>query len=162
MLTNYECNTPKDFDFIIGDWSVKHRRLTCFLTECDEWIEFTGTSSVQKTLGGFGNIEDVQLQLPTSPYRAIALRSYDSMSQNWSIWWLDGRSPNTLDVPVVGQFKQGIGEFFADEVIKGVPVKVRFTWFSTNPNTPRWEQAFSKDNGATWQTNWIMTFAKRM
>jgi hypothetical protein len=71
---------------------------------------------------------------------------------------LDGRSPDSIDVPVVGSFKNGIGLFFADDVINGIPVKVKFTWITSNPNKPRWEQAFSKDAGTTWETNWIMEF----
>jgi hypothetical protein len=26
--------------------------------------------------------------------------------------------------------------------------------------TPRWEQAFSEDGGETWETNWVMDFAR--
>ena len=54
MLKNIEDNAPKDFDFIIGDWSVKHRRLKDSLNGSDEWVEFEGSSSTRKTMGGFG------------------------------------------------------------------------------------------------------------
>ncbi|WMN62055.1 DUF1579 domain-containing protein (plasmid) [Pseudoalteromonas xiamenensis] len=160
MLTDFELNAPKDFDFIIGDWTVKHRRLKDILNNCDEWIEFKGDSSTRKTLGGFGNLEDNHLHFPESSFRAVALRSYNSESGEWSIWWLDGRSPNTLDVPVVGSFNDGVGVFYADDVLDGVSIKVRFKWISLDPNTPRWEQAFSKDDGKTWETNWTMEFSQ--
>jgi hypothetical protein len=26
--------------------------------------------------------------------------------------------------------------------------------------TPRWEQAFSADDGDTWETNWVMEFSR--
>lgn len=51
MQDNLEINAPKDFDFIIGDWDVKHRRLKNLLNDCDEWVEFDGRSSTIKTLG---------------------------------------------------------------------------------------------------------------
>jgi hypothetical protein len=33
------------------------------------------------------------------------------------------------------------------------------TWFSS-PDTPRWEQAFSADEGKTWETNWMWTLSR--
>lgn len=161
MLLDLEPSAPQDFDFIIGDWIVKHRRLKDILNGGEEWIEFNGLSSTVNTLGGFGNIEDVQLNFPGAPVRAKAIRSYNSETGEWSIWWLDGRSPSALDTPVVGKFSEGIGRFYADEVYNGTPIKVRFLWNSTNPSIPTWEQAFSKDNGKTWETNWLMEFTPK-
>jgi hypothetical protein len=160
MLTNLEPNAPKDFDFIIGDWVVKHRRLKDILNDSDEWLEFKGISSTQKTLGGFGNIEDNQLYFPETTFRAVALRSFNTELNTWSIWWLDGRFPDVLDVPVVGSFINGVGVFYADDVLNGVNIKVRFKWISLDPIKPRWEQAFSKDDGKNWETNWTMEFSK--
>ena len=37
-----EPNAPQDFDFIIGDWQVRHRRLTAFFADNPEWITFQG------------------------------------------------------------------------------------------------------------------------
>ncbi|WP_440055722.1 DUF1579 domain-containing protein [Pseudoalteromonas sp. T1lg65] len=161
MLLDLEPNAPRDFDFIIGDWNVKHRRLKDILNGGEEWIEFNGLSSTVKTLGGYGNIEDVQLNFPDLSVRAKAIRSYNSETGEWSIWWLDGRNPNALDTPVVGKFSEGIGQFYADEVYNDAPIKVRFLWNSTNPIKPKWEQAFSKDNGETWETNWLMEFTPK-
>ena len=149
---------PDDFDFIIGDWRVRHRRLKTRLAGCDEWIEFEGTSTTRKILGGYGNLEDNALDLPEGAYRAVALRSFDPATATWSIWWLDGRHPDRIDTPVVGRFTDGIGLFYADDSLDGTPIRVRFTWSSTDTDTPRWEQAFSVDGGDTWETNWTMDF----
>lgn len=151
-------SSAADFDFFIGCWHVAHRRLRARLVGCDEWIEFTGTSSVQKILGGLGNIDDNALDLPGSAYRALTLRSYDSVSRCWSIWWLDGRYPGNLDTPVVGKFDNRVGTFYADDMLDGRPIRVRFLWTMRGSGQPRWEQAFSADAGATWETNWIMDF----
>ena len=151
---------PDDFDFIIGDWRVRHRRLKTRLAGCDEWIEFEGTSTTRKILGGYGNLEDNALDLPEGAYRAVALRSFDPATATWSIWWLDGRHPDRIDTPVVGRFTDGIGLFYADDSLDGTPIRVRFTWSSTDTDTPRWEQAFSVDGGDTWETNWTMDFAR--
>lgn len=151
-------DAPTDFDFIIGDWDVAHRRLNSRLNGCTEWTEFTGHSSTRKTLGGFGNLEDNILDFPDGRVRALALRSYCAEAGTWSIWWLDGRHPTTLDVPVVGSFADHVGLFFADDVFEGQPIKVRFTWTARPGTSPTWEQAFSNDGGATWETNWTMRF----
>lgn len=155
-----ETPAPKDFDFIIGDWQVRHRRLNERLTGCKDWTEFNGLSSTRKILGGFGNVEDNLLCFPEGDVRAAAFRSYNPATAAWSIWWLDGRNPHQLDVPVVGRFSASTGTFFADDSLNGQPVKVRFTWNANPGGNPTWEQAFSPDGGATWETNWTMEFSR--
>lgn len=149
---------PADFDFVIGDWVVRHRRLKERLAGCDEWLEFDGKMSTQKILGGFGNIEDNILQLPDGEVRAVALRSYDQNTRLWSIWWLDGRFPDRIDVPVAGKFVDGVGTFFANDTCQGIPITIRFVWRQLAPGLLRWEQAFSADAGTSWETNWTMEF----
>lgn len=151
---------PADFDFIVGDWRVEHRRLNARLSNCADWTDFVGLSSTSKILGGFGNLEDNILHFPEGSVRAVAMRSYCRKSGQWSIWWLDGRSPTQLDTPVVGKFDNHIGLFFADDILDGKAIKVRFTWTATPGVNPRWEQAFSNDAGRTWETNWRMEFSR--
>jgi hypothetical protein len=149
-----------DFDFFHGEWIVKHRRLTARLKGGVHWEEFGGTCAARPVLGGFGNVDDNLLDLPDGAYRAITIRSFDAMSGLWAIWWLDGRHPHRLDVPVVGQFVDGIGIFLADDVYEDRPIKVRFRWAHETPGTCQWQQAFSGDGGKTWETNWMMDFTK--
>lgn len=147
-----------DFDFVIGDWRVSHRRLKRRLAGDQDWEEFGGASSTRKILGGLGNIEDNWINLPGGAYRAVAVRSFDPEAGTWAIWWLDARAPHRLDVPVIGGFKDGVGAFFAEDVLDGRAIKVRFLWTRTDTASPQWEQAFSPDGGASWETNWMMRF----
>ncbi len=149
-----------DFDFFIGEWKVSHRRLKHRLAGCEDWETFTGATSVQKILGGFGNIDDNLVDLPGDPYRAVSLRSFDAAAGTWSIWWLDGRHPHRLDTPVVGRFEKGTGTFLAADHLNGRPIRVRFLWTRTDTDAPRWEQAFSADGSETWETNWYMDFER--
>jgi hypothetical protein len=153
--------SPDDFDFVIGNWNVTHRRLKERLASCDDWVEFPGTSETRKVLGGHGNVEDNLLELPDGAYRAVALRSFNALNNEWAIWWLDGRTPWTMDAPVIGKFVDGVGLFYAEGLFNGKPVQIRFTWTKITDDTLRWEQAFSPDAGATWETNWTMRFARR-
>jgi hypothetical protein len=161
MALKLMSSAPTDFDFVIGNWFVKHRRLKERLANCTDWLEFDGEMSTQKILGGFGNIEDNILRLPDQDVRAIALRSYDRNTQSWSIWWLDGRFPGRLDVPVVGNFVDGVGTFFANDTYQEIPITVRFVWRQIDVDLLRWEQAFSADEGASWETNWTMDFRRQ-
>ncbi len=151
---------PGDFDFMHGDWTVAHEMLDARLAGCTTWSRFTGLSSTRPLLGGLGNIEDNVFHRPGGDARGVALRSYDPAARTWSIWWLDGRNPTQLDVPVVGRFEDHVGTFFAQDVLAGRPIRVRFTWTATPGRDPRWEQAFSADDGVTWETNWRMVFVK--
>jgi hypothetical protein len=160
MVTPTMDSAPTDFDFIIGHWRVRHRRLNARLCGCTEWTEFNGRTTTQKILQGFGNVEDNVLGFPEGEVRAAALRSFDSQKRTWAIWWLDGRAPHALDVPVVGGFSARQGVFHADDTLEGRPIKIRFIW-KVNPGAnPAWEQAFSSDGGLNWETNWTMEFER--
>ena len=160
MPASPQSRASSDFDFIIGDWIVRHRRLNERLCDCTEWTEFHGTSSTRKILGGFGNVEDNVLNFPAGAVRAAAFRSFDSTTGTWAIWWLDGRAPLSLDAPVVGSFSGTVGTFFVDDSLGGRPITVRFTWKANPGSNPTWEQAFSDDGGTTWETNWTMEFER--
>lgn len=149
-----------DFDFQFGHWRVTHRRLKERLVQSADWEEFEGTADSRPILGGNGNVEDNLLHIASGSYRAVALRSYDVATGNWAIWWLDGRSPHALDVPVIGRFENGIGTFYAEDSFEGKPLNVRFIWSRTDSPSPRWEQAMSLDGGESWETNWTMDFER--
>jgi hypothetical protein len=150
-----------DFDFFVGRWRVHHRRLTARLVNNHEWVHFEGTTVTQTLLGGYGNIDDNVLELPGDPYRAVTLRAFDAKTGQWSIWWLDSRSPKgPLDPPVRGSFRDGVGTFYADDTFNNKPIRVRFIWSRITPTSCHWEQAFSPDGGKSWETNWEMDFVR--
>ncbi len=153
-------SSHRDFDFLFGAWRVQHRRLKERLAHCDAWEEFSGFSTVQPLLRGFGNVDDNFIDLPGGAYRAATVRSFDSETGKWAIWWLDARQPHQIDVPIIGSFDNGIGTFLADEPFRGKPITVRFLWTAITRQSCRWEQAFSEDGARKWETNWIMDFTR--
>lgn len=148
-----------DFDFLFGSWSVKHRRRQAFLAGDERWAEFPGTLKVRPILGGGGNIDENVLEAPAGRYLASSLRLFDPKAQTWSLYWIDGRAPH-VDAPLVGRFEGRIGRFYNDDTFEGRPIKVRFTYETLDPRHARWDQAFSADAGATWETNWTMAFSR--
>jgi hypothetical protein len=147
-----------DWDFMVGDWRVHHRQLQGRLVGSTKWIEFGGSLRFWTTMGGLGNVDDNVIEKPGGTYRAVTVRGFDPKDGVWRIWWLDGRSPTTLDPPVMGGFKDGRGLFLGDDTLDGKPIKVRFLW--TTGAEPTWEQAFSPDAGQTWETNWRMRMTR--
>lgn len=149
-----------DWDWFIGDWKVRHRYLKARLVGSTEWLEFDGTTSFRTIMGGLANVDDNILNKPDGTYRAASVRAFDVRDGLWRIWWLDGRSPTTLDPPVAGGFQDGVGHFFGEDTLSGKPIKVRFIWSDISARTARWEQSFSSDAGQTWESNWVMAFSR--
>jgi hypothetical protein len=150
----------QDWAWLVGRWRVRHRQLKGRLVGASEWIEFPGTSQLWLTMGGLGTVDDNVIEKPDGTYRAMTVRAFDAKRGQWAIWWADGRNPESLDPPVRGRFENGAGLFLGDDVLDGRPIKVRFIWSKIATATPRWEQAFSADGGANWETNWIMEFTR--
>jgi hypothetical protein len=153
-------NPEHDWDWLAGNWDVWHRRLRKRLASNDDWDEFAGKSAFWHTLGGLGNVDDNLLYIPSGTYRAISLRAFDPSTRKWAIWWLDGRTAAQLDPPVIGGFVGDEGEFTGNDTFEGKPVLVRFRWHEIRGKRPHWDQAFSPDNGATWETNWRNYFTR--
>ena len=143
------------FDFLAGRWRVRHRKLRRRLAGCTDWDEFNGTLECRPVLGGLGNVDENVIEDPSGTYQALALRLFDPASGLWSIWWVDGRR-GLLEPPVHGRFEQGVGHFAGEDRLDGRPIHIRFFWSGAGTDRPRWEQAFSADGGAEWETNWIM------
>jgi len=149
-----------DFDFFMGSWKCRHRYLVKRLAGCHDWIEFGGSCVARKILDGFGNMDENDIDLPGAAYHGMSLRTWDPASKLWSIYWLDSRRPGDLFPPVHGGFEKGVGTFHGNDTLDGRPIRVRFTWSRTTDSSPRWEQAFSLDNGSTWEPNWSMDFTR--
>jgi hypothetical protein len=106
--------------------------------------------------------DDNGIELPVEAYRAATLRTFDPATSHWSIWWIDGRNPATIDIPMRGAFEAGAGTFLCEDVFDGRNIYVRFLWSPITEKSARWEQAFSPDGGKTWETNWIMDFPRQV
>jgi hypothetical protein len=149
-----------DFDFLFGTWRIHNRKLLDVLDHASaEWVEFEATAEAWPMLGGLGNVDRYSTDaMPPDgrPYEGMSIRLFVPETGLWRIWWASTRFPGVLDVPVEGRFTDGRGEFFCDDVLNGVPVKVRFDWQVPSETETRWEQSFSYDDGQTWKSNWIM------
>ncbi|MFD1660385.1 hypothetical protein ACFSL4_19785 [Streptomyces caeni] len=144
-----------DFDFLVGTWDVANRRLVAPLTGGGEWDEFPGTAVCHGTLfGGAANLDEIAF--PAKGFSGLTLRLFDPVREEWSLNWVSSRT-GLLQPPVHGRFgDDGRGEFHGDDTHDGTPVRCRFIWSGITSASAYWEQAFSTDGGASWETNWTM------
>ncbi|MBS1730445.1 MAG: DUF4440 domain-containing protein [Bacteroidetes bacterium] len=154
-------SSARDFDFLLGMKYVHHKKLKTRLNNCTEWIEFDGGYSFELVLDGTGNFEQHRMiDAQGKTMEGAALRLFNPATKLWSIYWSDSRL-GVLDSPMVGSFENHIGRFYGKDVFDGIPILVQFLWDATNPDIPAWSQAFSKDDGRTWEWNWYMTFSNK-
>jgi hypothetical protein len=149
--------TARDFDFFMGSWKVHNRRLRERLAGSDTWDEFEATSVARPLLDGMGNEDEFRTDYDGG-FIGMSFRFFDPEKKRWWIYWADTRRCGALDPPVFGTFSGDTGFFVGEDVLEGRPILVRFIWSRVTTTTPRWEQAFSDDDGETWETNWVMDF----
>ncbi len=148
-----------DFDFIAGSWSVRSRRVSNALDpDCDQWVEFDGTCDARLILDGLGNTDSFFVpELPDGgSLQGFTVRLFEPETGLWRIWWASTTRPGILDEPVVGRFVDGVGTFECPDVVNGVSLLVRYRWSDITPDSARWQQYFSFDDGVSWHLNWTM------
>lgn len=158
-ITPSASSSQHDFDFLQGRWNVYNRKLKTRLNNCTEWIEFPATQELRKVLQGMGNTDNFITDVEGKTFEGMTLRLFNPATRLWSIYWADSNAV-TLDPPVTGSFRDGVGHFFTKDTFNGQEIIVRFKWDATNPAQPVWSQAFSADQGNTWEWNWYMYFSR--
>jgi len=154
--TPTERDGQKDFDFHIGTWKTRLKRLQHPLTRSTTWVEYEGTTVVRKVWNGRANLVELEVDGPTGHIEGLSLRLYNPQSRQWSLNFANSPS-GALTPPTIGGFKNGRGEFFNQETFNGRAIFVRFVISDITPNSCHFEQAFSDDGGKTWEVNWIAT-----
>lgn len=143
-----------DFDFELGTWRTHVRRRLRPLTGSDEWTELSGTTVVRKVWDGRANLVELVAEGPGGRFEGLSLRLYNPQSRQWSLHFASSRD-GTLAVPTLGEFRDGKGEFYAQETLGGRAILVRFVIIPLSTDSVRFEQSFSDDGGRTWEVNWI-------
>ena len=91
-ITATESSSKHDFDFLVGGWKIRNRKLKEPLAGGDEWDEFDG-----------------------KPFEGFTLRLFDPQTRLWTIYWADDNGLR-LDGGKIGSFDGDTGEFFARDV----------------------------------------------
>lgn len=153
-ITASATSSPRDFDFLAGKWTMENKKLKTRLDNCTEWIEFESTDeNLGAILNGIGNLDFYRASFDGKPYEGLTIRLFDPKTRLWSLYWV-ASDVGVMDPPVVGSFEGSVGHFYCKDVFKGKPILVVFRWDKTDPDNPVWSQAFSPDNGLTWEWNY--------
>jgi hypothetical protein len=88
------------------------------------------------------------------PFEGFTLRLFNPKTKLWSLYWVPSTT-GVLDPPVVGSFENNIGHFFGKDTHNGKKIIFMFRWDARDKEKPVWGQAFTADNGETWEWNWF-------
>lgn len=141
------------------EWTAHIARLDNPLTGSTTWAEYTGTSVVRKVWSGRANLGELDVAGPAGRIEGLSLRLYNPETRQWRISWASSRN-GVVGPAMIGGFRNGIGEFYNQEMFNGRSIFVRFIFSDITPTSFRLEQAFSEDGGKSWEANWIATFER--
>ena len=151
---NKERDGQNDFDFEIGTWKTRLKRLLNPLSGSTAWVEYEGTTVVKKVWDGRANLVELVAEGPAGRFEGLSLRLYNPQTRQWSLNFASVKG-GVMTTPTIGEFKNGRGEFYSQETLNGRAIFVRFIISDITPDSCRFEQAFSDDGGKTWEVNWI-------
>lgn len=151
-------SSQSDFDFLVGKWIMYNRRLNKRFENHNEWSTFESRDENHKILSGTANMDTYSTtQMPGMEgklFEGITLRLFNPATKLWSLYWV-ASNIGALDPPVVGSFENNVGHFFTKDMFNGRRIIMMFRWDARDKNKPVWSQAFSPDNGKTWEWNWF-------
>jgi hypothetical protein len=153
ILVASPSSSSRDFDFLVGKWKLQHRKLKSRLSNTNEWEEFETIVEDFNFLEGGGNMDVGHATFDGVAWEGRTIRLFDPQTKLWSLHWV-ASNVGVMDPPVTGSFENGVGHFFGKDTFNGKPIIFMFRWDARDKEHPVWSQAFSADNGKTWEWNW--------
>ena len=145
----FDFEEARQFDFWIGQWDVNLRMIQPDATWKDS---VKARVQIYRILGGKAILE----LWDSKTIKGFSLRYYDPAKKKWVLHlnWPGKNQANLSSLE--GAFRHGRGEFFSG---RGKQVN-RYTFCDITENSLRWDDAYSRDGGKTWNNNWIMEFSR--
>ena len=148
-----------DFDFHFGTWHTHIRLLVHPLTGSNTWVESDGTVTVRKIWNGRANLEELEAGNSTTPFKGMTLLLYNPEAHQWSQAFVN-INDGTLNTPLIGEFKNGRGEFYGQERCNDRTILVRFVWSDITADSYHVEQSYSADGGKIWESNFVANLTR--
>ena len=143
-----------DFDFNIGHWKTDIRAAMSPLASPGSWTHLQGTHVVYRVWDDWADIGQLEVDGPGGHVEYLALRLYDRQSHQWRVYFANGKA-GTLEQPMIGEFKDGVGTFVGLDEMDGKTVLIRNVWSGITPRSCDQDWAISVDGGKTWVPTWI-------
>jgi hypothetical protein len=138
-----------DFDFNLGTWRTHIRRFADPFSKSPQASELNGTVTVRAVWGGRGQVEEIEADGARGHWEGLTLFLYNPGARQWTQTFADG-SDGMLTTPLIGEFRDGKGELYAQETFKGRALLIRGTWSDIRADSHQFEEDFSADGGHTW------------
>ncbi|MEE9375546.1 MAG: hypothetical protein V3V04_04365, partial [Rhizobiaceae bacterium] len=145
-----------DFDFLAGNWHIRHKRLKDGTKNA--WERFDSTATVHRVLGGMGSIEE--LRKTDGSYMGMGVRVWLPELKKWADHWTSADN-GVVNAPQFGNFIDGDGVFITEEEVDGIKWQYRGMWDRITLENCRWHQSASKDGGNSWEWNWWMEWTRQ-
>ena len=149
-----------DFDFDIGVWQTHIRRVLDPLSGSADSIELSGTVTVRKVWDGRAQLEEIEADGPKGHWEGLSLFLYNPEAHQWSQSFSNSKV-GALGSPLIGSFKNGRGELFAQDTIHNRTILVRAVWSDIKPDSHRYEESYSDDGGKTWALSFTANLTRR-
>lgn len=137
-----------DFDFARGAW---HTHVTQILNPFDggnRTSTMDGTKIAKPVWDGRAWLEEIEADGKDGHWEGATLFVYNPKAGQWSQQYID--SSGAFELPTIGSFKDGRGEFFGTTVYNGQTVLTRGVWSDITPDSHRFEIDYSRDGGRSW------------
>lgn len=146
--TTKPCSSPEasQFDFWVGEWELT-------------WADTgKGTNIVTEPLGQCV-IEEQFADAAANSLKGMSVSVYNPRTKEWQQTWVD----NMGGYMVFTGGWQGDRMILSRETVRpdGTPVIQRMVWRDITPNSLTWDWQASEDKGATWKTNWQISYVRK-
>jgi hypothetical protein len=148
-----------DFDFNIGVWRTHIKRILDPFSNTTQSMELNGTVTVRKVWDGRAQLEEIEADGPNGHWEGLTLFLYNPQAHQWSQTFTNSKM-GVLQPPLIGAFKDGRGELFAQDTFKDRSILIRAVWSDIAANSHHFEESYSQDGGKTWAAAFIATLTR--
>ena len=136
----------RDFDVLVGNWKATLKRLDKPLSGSTTWTDYEGTQITRNVWAGRASLTEfsVRNKATGAAVEGLTLRLYNPETRQWSLYWANAKKGILELPPVVGEFRNGRGEFYDQEMYEGRAIFVRYVWSEITPTSAHFEQSFRR------------------
>ncbi len=142
------CSSPEasQFDFWVGNWELT-------------WNDTShGTNRIQKIMDGCTVNEN--FYDPAMKYSGSSWSVYNPQLKLWQQTWVDNQGGY---ITLSGKFENGKMTLTTEprKLPNGKEIISRMVFYNISPEKFDWRWESTKDNGATWQTDWLIHYKRK-
>lgn len=149
----------RQFDFWIGAWDVNLR-----IKQPDNtWLDqVKSIAHIYPILNGQAILELWNETSSENGIKGYSLRYFREDLDVWELWLNWPRKNRSSNGFLRGQFRHNRGDFYSKQMQGDSTTLIsRYSFNDITPVSLRWDDSYSKDDGKTWTSNWIMEFSRK-